>query len=67
MSLKGKLAKAILLVALISVPFGTPMTHKEIEDIQRAMNQQQVEIVIPQRDDNGDPKYWPPVRLGGKG
>jgi len=54
--LKGKLAKAILLIALISVPFGTPMTHKEIEDIQRAMNQQNVEFVVPQRNDEGDPK-----------
>lgn len=55
MSLKGKLAKAILLVALLSVPFGAPITHKEIKEIQRAMNQQRVEIVIPQRNDTVDP------------
>jgi hypothetical protein len=55
MSLKGKLAKIILLVGLIGVPFGAPLTHKQIEEIQRAMNQQNVEMVIPQRNDKVDP------------
>jgi hypothetical protein len=45
MFLKGKVAKALLLVALtICLPI-TP--HNEIEEIQRAMNGQRIEVVIP--------------------
>jgi hypothetical protein len=58
MSLKSKLTKAFLLVALTCCFAGVPLpiTHKEIEEIQRAMNQQTIEIVVPIRNGTDDPK-----------
>jgi hypothetical protein len=58
MSLKGKLAKAFLLVVLTCCIAGVPLpiTHKEIEEIQRAMNQQRIEVVVPLRNGTDDPK-----------
>ena len=58
MSLKGRLVKAFLLVTLAFCFAGVPLpiTHKEIEEIERAMNQQTIEIVVPVRNGTDDPK-----------
>jgi hypothetical protein len=42
MFIEGSLDKRACVHSCISVPFGTPMTHKKIEEIQRAMNEQKV-------------------------
>lgn len=53
-SIKRKCLKVLFMLMMAVASFGSPMNHKEIEDLMRVMNETRVELSIPDPDPNGE-------------